>query len=88
MKVLKAGTNKKGWAKELICSGEGNHDGGCGSLLLVEFADLYKTCSHSLDETDTYITFQCPSCGVETDIKNVPIPNQHQISAKNKRSVV
>jgi hypothetical protein len=69
MKVIKKGRKQKGWSKEFKCTGDGNGGGGCGALLLVEQADVYTTESHCRDECDTYHTFQCSSCGVETDIK-------------------
>lgn len=72
MKVLEKGTGQKGWAREEFCTGFGNGNGGCGAKLLIEQADLYKTQSHVRDETDTFITFRCVECKVETDIKNIP----------------
>ncbi len=69
MKVLKKGRPQKGWAKEFVCTGKGNGNGGCGAKLLVEEGDLYET-SHSCYDgsTDYYVTFMCAECGVETDI--------------------
>jgi hypothetical protein len=73
MKVLKKGRPQKGWSKEFLCTGDGNGGGGCGAKLLVEQADLYQT-SHSDygGDTDYFVTFCCPSCGVETDAKGTP----------------
>lgn len=68
MKVVKPGRPQRGWAKEFSCTGKGNGGGGCGATLLVEQSDLYKTYSHALHETETYVTFTCACCGVETDI--------------------
>jgi len=68
MKVLKKGRPQKGWSKELKCTGRGNGGGGCGALLLVSKSDLYCTVSCALHETDYYVTFCCPCCGVETDV--------------------
>lgn len=68
MKVLKKGRKQKGRSIKLSCTGEGNGDGGCGAKLLVSEYDMYNTYSHALHETDTYITFECPECGVETDV--------------------
>lgn len=79
MKVLKKGRQQRGWAKEYLCSGDGNQGGGCGALLLVEQSDLFQTTSHCRDETTYYVTFKCPECGVLTDIKeklNFTIPSQ------------
>jgi len=72
MKILEKGP---GWSIEQRCTGKGNGDGGCNSLLLVEKCDLYMT-SHTdmVGDTDYYYTFRCPVCGMETDIdeKNIP----------------
>jgi len=83
MKVLEKGRAQKGWSKQTKCTGSGNGGGGCGAKLLVEQGDLYKTYHHSYDgSTDTYVTFKCADCGVETDITGVPgnvfdvIPNK------------
>lgn len=67
MKILKEGRKQKGWSKECICTGNGNGNGGCGAKLLIEIADVYKTYRNCRDETDTYFTFKCVSCDVETD---------------------
>lgn len=72
MKILKPGRPQNGWSKECICTGAGNGMGGCGAVLLVEQTDLYKTYRHCREETDTFITFKCSACGVETDITGVP----------------
>jgi len=73
MKVLTPGRKQKGWAKESICTGKGNGEGGCGAVLLVEEDDMYLTFSSHYDgSTDQYNTFKCCCCGVETDIKDVP----------------
>jgi len=68
MKVIKKGRPQKGWAKEFKCTGKGNEGGGCGATLLVEQTDLFQTASHSRDETDYYVTFECCECGVLTDV--------------------
>lgn len=69
MKVLKKGRNQKAWAKEFECTGNGNKGGGCGALLLVEITDIYLTFSSHYDgSNETYRTFSCPICKVETDI--------------------
>lgn len=72
MKVLEKG---EGWNLKVKCTGSGNGDGGCGSLLLVEENDIYVTAKNYYDgSTDLYFTFCCPVCGTETDIceNNVP----------------
>lgn len=72
MKVLEKGRPQKGWAKELLCTGQGNGGGGCGAKLLVEKDDLYQTSSSVYNETDYYVTFRCPECGVQTDTTETP----------------
>lgn len=72
MKVIKPGRKQTGWAREYTCTGTGNGGGGCSALLLVEQPDLYITSSTHYDETDHFVTFQCPECGVQTDIKECP----------------
>lgn len=84
MKVIKQGRPQKGWAKKFTCTGKGNGGGGCAAVLLVEQADLYQTCSSALGEVETYVTFTCASCGVETDIE-YDGPNRHQIPDKSDR---
>lgn len=69
MKVLKKGRDVKGWSAELKCTGHGNGEGGCGSILLVEHSDLFETGRHCYDgSSDYFITFRCPECLVMTDI--------------------
>jgi len=76
MKVIKKGREQKGWAKRVKCTGKGNGGGGCGAILLVEQADLYETYSGHYDgSTDTYITFTCSGCGVETDLSWRDVPS-------------
>lgn len=72
MKVLEKGRPQAGWSVEAICTGSGNGGGGCGARLLVEAGDLYKTHRYCRDEHDVFITFSCPDCGVETDLKDTP----------------
>ena len=68
MKVLQEG-NPNGWEIEQECTGKGNGDGGCKAKLLVNEDDIFVTTHTDLDgETDFYYTFQCPCCGVYTDI--------------------
>jgi hypothetical protein len=69
MKVIKPGRAQQGWSAELVCTGRGNGGGGCGATLLVEYADIYLTSSSHYDgSTDTFRTFTCGACGVETDL--------------------
>lgn len=72
MKVIQAGRQQNGWSKESICTGHGNGNGGCGAKLLVEQPDMFKTYRNCRDESDTFITYKCPCCGVLTDIDGVP----------------
>lgn len=70
MKVLEKGSGQQGWSTEARCTGMGNGDGGCGALLRVEKPDLYRTFRGCMGkETDTFVTFTCYECGVETDIE-------------------
>lgn len=84
MKVLKEGSPQKGWAKRFKCTGGGNGNGGCGAVLLVEFGDLFTTESHARDETTTYVTFKCSSCGVLTDIDRKDGPENGSIGLPSK----
>lgn len=70
MKVLEKG-QKPVWSKEVMCTGYGNGGGGCGAKLLVDNTDLYHTYNSDMygDVYATHITFRCPECDVQTDIK-------------------
>lgn len=69
MKVIKKGRDQKGWSKEFVCTGTGNGGGGCGAKLLVEEGDLYHTYrSDHGGGRDTFTTFRCCECRVETDV--------------------
>jgi len=71
MRLIKKGRAQKGWAKEFVCTGDGNGGGGCGAKLLVDMGDLFQTQHTSYDgSTDHYITFRCCECGVETDVQD------------------
>ena len=72
MKVLEKGP---GWSTKQRCTGSGNGQGGCGSLLQVESGDIYVT-SHTdmIGDTDYFYTFTCPVCGKETDIAEKEVP--------------
>lgn len=75
MKVIKPGRAQKGWATEATCTGEGNGNGGCGAVLLVDESDLFKTftgANYGGDTREPVATFACVSCGVLTDLKNFP----------------
>lgn len=80
MKILEKG---KPWQMEVICSGQGNNNHGCGAKLLIEKEDLYRTTSYCRDESTDYITFRCPVCNCETDVYDIPFM-PHQIGRKSK----
>lgn len=81
MKVLKQ--NHAKWTKEVTCTGKGNGDGGCESLLLIDKNDLYNTYKHYYDGTmDIFTTFKCCLCGVETDVEDVPAQIKEHIHDK------
>lgn len=89
MKVLKKGSGQKAWSVKKTCTGAGNHDGGCGSQLLVSQGDLFSTSRHFYDgSSEYYITFKCPECGVLTDIKEHPpvekLPTQKEWEKKSR----
>lgn len=86
MKVLKPGRKQQGWSTEVACTGNGNGGGGCGALLLVEEGDIYITQSSHYDgSTDTYTTFRCTACGVETDIEDVPGHVREKVRTKKRQ---
>ena len=73
MRVLKKGRPQKGYAKECVCTGNGNGGGGCGALLLVEEGDFYQTTSSDYGGGSEYfVTFRCSCCNVQTDVTGVP----------------
>lgn len=86
MKVLKPGREQQGWSVESMCTGNGNGGGGCGALLLVEEDDIYITQSGHYDgSTDTYSTFRCAACRVETDIEDVPSHVMEKARARKRK---
>ena len=65
-----------GWSIKEKCTGRGNGDGGCESLLLVEEEDIYVTSRSYYDgDIDYYYTFRCPVCGKETDLLEKDLPS-------------
>ena len=85
MKILEPGREQKGWATEAHCTGAGNGDGGCSAKLLVEQGDLYHTRrSHYDGSNETYTTFRCPACGVQTDLPLSKVPGDLQRLIPNK----
>jgi hypothetical protein len=86
MQVLKPGRPQAGWSKEFTCTGAGNRGGGCGAVLLVSEYDLYRTESHHYDgSSESYTTFCCISCGVETDIKDYSAPIKGKRPSEGER---
>ena len=63
------------WSIKVRCTGRGNGDGGCKSLLLVEESDIYATASTAYTgEVEFFYTITCPVCGKETDIPQKYLP--------------
>lgn len=86
MKVLKPGRPQAGWSKEFKCTGAGNGGGGCGAELLVSEYDIYRTESHHYDgSSESYKTFCCISCGVETDITDNSAPVKGRRPSQKER---
>jgi len=72
MNVVEVG---KGFTILERCTGKGNGDGGCDSLLLVSKNDLYFDRSVCDGNSTKYIfAFQCPLCGLWTEIDDNKIP--------------
>lgn len=89
MKVLKKGRPQLPWSCKVKCTGKGNGGGGCGAKLLVEQADLYETrCTDLMGEYESFVTIQCPCCGKETDLKNVPPEMRYSLVYKVGGQVV
>lgn len=85
MKVLKPGSGQKGWSRKATCTGRGNGDGGCRAKLLVEEPDLYTTHSSHYDgSNETYVTFRCPECGVQTDLDDVPSSIEEKLKPRKR----
>lgn len=64
---------KNNWSIEERCTGKGNGDGGCNSLLLIEKEDLYFCGEiYSACGTQYGFAFKCPVCNLWTDVDNIP----------------
>lgn len=51
---------------------------------MVEEEDLFKTHAHARDEVSEYITFECCSCKVWTDLPKVPGPVRERVKRSRK----
>lgn len=72
MKVLEKGS---GWSIKVRCTGDGNGDGGCNSLLQVEKNDIFITTHTDIaGDTEFFYTFRCPVCEMKTDIPEDELP--------------
>lgn len=72
MKVIEEG---KDWSIQQRCTGNGNGDGGCNSLLLVSKDDLYFDRTVCDGNSTKYIfVFQCPMCNLWSDVDDDKIP--------------
>lgn len=86
MKILEQGREQKGWVTEVKCTGAGNGGGGCGSLLLVEEADVYATYNYDYTgDRDKFATFTCVHCCVETDLPENVVPSRVWNNLVSKR---
>ena len=84
MKVLQEG-NPNGWEIEQVCTGSGNGDGGCKARLLVAEDDIFVTTrTYYNSETEYFYTFECPCCGVKTDIPEKDIVQRVRQKAMEK----
>jgi len=90
METVKRGRKQGGWAEKFRCTGDGNDGGGCGAILLVSQADLYKTSCQSYGDTspEYFNTFCCPECGVETDVEGVPVDVYGKRPSDKKRKAI
>ena len=72
MKIIEV--NQNGWQRRR-CTGEGNSNIGCGSILLLDIDDVivsHHTCFDG--SVDTYYSFICPVCYAMTDIPPEELP--------------
>lgn len=80
MKIINQ-TQPFGWVKEMTCTGHGNGNKGCGSVLEVNRDDLrfFKGVSgDSWGSSDPAVMFKCMVCGDVTDVKSSDWPRAHQ----------
>jgi hypothetical protein len=68
MNVLKPGVEGGLWKEEVLCTGGGNGNDGCGATLEVQAGDLFHTASTDMTgSTDDFITIECVLCKKWTD---------------------
>ena len=71
MKIIE----KNSWSIQHRCTGEGNGEGGCNSLLLLSKDDLFFNRAVCDGNSTRYIlSFQCPICNLWTDVDDNKIP--------------
>ncbi len=68
--VLKKGDRDVCLVGDYECTGKGNKGRGCGAILRIRTRDLYQTVCESYDDREYFITFVCPECATETDVKS------------------
>lgn len=63
MKVIKQGNKLSArWSRREVC-------GWCGSLLSVEYDDIFQTPDRADDDRGPYVvTYECPVCSVFSDL--------------------
>lgn len=85
MHVIKPGLWQQGYTTEVVCTGHGWGDNGCGAVLSVEVTDLFYIAlldQDGSDNGDRLALFACPQCSAQTTVDGVPanvlyrLPNQ------------
>jgi hypothetical protein len=77
MKVLELGKNaKENWNLKTKCTGNGNRDKGCNSILLVEYDDLryFEGQEYPWRIQPAAVCFKCPVCNAVTDLEKTEWP--------------
>lgn len=83
MKVLESGNPHGAWKKEIVCTGLGNGNDGCGAKLEINASDIFHTAHFDYGGgADHYMTIECVECKKWTDLKSNDAP------AGVKRSVM
>lgn len=63
----------KKWERIEFCTGKGSGGGsGCQRKFFVQEEDLFLTTDYRNGKKE--ITYQCPYCGVQTDIEEADVP--------------